>query len=150
MDDSLQQQLQQAMSEFTKQHDSLMKARDEVMSLSVTTRSKDRAVEVTVGAQGEATGMRFLDNKHQTMSGQQLATSVLEALSGARQEIADQVATRFEAVSGSGIGIAGSGMKGFDLNRLLEPLSAEGLLVQQESGEDSTSSAHKNGNSKHA
>lgn len=120
------------MSEFTKQHESLMKARDDVMALSVTVRSKDRAVEVTVGSQGEASGMRFLNNKYKEMSGQALATSILDTMARARQEIADQVAARFESVSGGipgGVpGVAGKGMEGFDLDRLLEPLSAEGLM----------------------
>ncbi|MEU3186704.1 YbaB/EbfC family nucleoid-associated protein [Streptomyces sp. NPDC006923] len=151
MDDSLQHQLEQAMSEFTKQHESLMKARDEVMSLSVTVRSKDRAVEVTVGSQGEASGLRFLNNKYKEMSGQALATSILEALAKARQEIADQVAARFESVSGGGLGVAGKGMEGFDLDRLLEPLGAEGLLTKQPgSAENRQSSTREDGGSRHA
>ncbi|GAA2339901.1 YbaB/EbfC family nucleoid-associated protein [Streptomyces kunmingensis] len=129
MSESLQQQLQQAMSEFTKQQESLIRARDEVAAMSVTMRSKDRAVEVTVGAQGEPTALRFLNNKHQTMSGQALALSVLEVMTLAREEIARQVTGRFEEVSGMGLGVAGSNLNDLNLDRLLEPLEGEGLLA---------------------
>ncbi|MFE4758560.1 YbaB/EbfC family nucleoid-associated protein [Streptomyces sp. NPDC056704] len=128
MDESLRQQLEQAMSEFTRQQESLVKAKQELSELSVTMRSKDRAVEVTVGPQGEPTALRFLNSRHQAMSGQALATSVLEVMAAARQEIADQVAARFEAFSGAGLGVAGSNLEDLNLDRLLEPLSGEGLL----------------------
>lgn len=124
------------MAEFTKQRESLMRISDELTALSVTVRSKDRAVEVTVGSQGQPTGLRFLNNKHQSMSGQQLATSVLEAMAGARQEVADQVAARFASVSAGGLGIAGSGLENLDMDRLFEPLSAEGLLPKGVGGDE--------------
>ncbi|MFM9498992.1 YbaB/EbfC family nucleoid-associated protein [Streptomyces galilaeus] len=135
MDESLRQQLEQAMSEFTRQRESLVKAKQELSELSVTMRSKDRAVEVTVGPQGEPTALRFLNSKHQTMSGQALATSVLEVMAAARQEIAAQVEARFEAFSGVGLGLAGSGLEELDLDRLLEPLSAEGLPAWMHAGD---------------
>ncbi|WP_318219072.1 YbaB/EbfC family nucleoid-associated protein [Streptomyces sp. SCL15-6] len=145
MDESLRQQLEQAMSEFTKQRESLDQARQELTELSVTMRSKDRAVEVTVGPQGEPTALRFLNNKHQAMSGQALATSVLEAMAAARQEIADQVAARFEAVSGAGLGVAGTNLENLNLDRLLEPLSGEGLLSWMDAEDKNSSRSSSSG-----
>jgi hypothetical protein len=118
-----------------QQRESLVKARQELSELSATVRSKDRAVEVTVGPQGEPTALRFLNNRHQGMSGQALATSVLEVMAAARQEIAAQVAARFEAFGGTGIGVAGSNLEDLDLDRLLEPLSGEGLLPWTQAGD---------------
>ncbi|MFE6894446.1 YbaB/EbfC family nucleoid-associated protein [Streptomyces sp. NPDC057694] len=124
MDDALHKQLQQELSDFTRHHEALVKARDEMAALTVTARSKDKAVEVTVGAQGEPTGLRFLNNKHQTMTAQKLAASVLEVLTTARQQVAQEATARFAEVSDFGLGIAGSGLKDLDLDRLLEPLTA--------------------------
>ncbi|MEV5493480.1 YbaB/EbfC family nucleoid-associated protein [Streptomyces bobili] len=145
MDESLRQQLEQTMSEFTKQQESLVQVRQELTELSVTMRSKDRAVEVTVGPQGEPTALRFLNNKHQTMSGQALATSVLEAMAAARQEIADQVAARFETVRGAGLGVAGTNLEDLNLDRLLEPLSGEGLLSWMNTEDKNSSGSSSSG-----
>lgn len=145
LEDSLQHQLQQAMAEFTKQREALVQARDELSSVSVTVRSKDRAVEVTVGAQGEPTGLRFLNNKHQSMSGQELASSVLEAMTLARVELADRVRSGFDAIAEGGLGIAGSGLENLDLERLLGPLHAEGLLAPLPAAPDRPASAKRPG-----
>jgi hypothetical protein len=137
LDESLQQQLEQAMGEFTKQHQALLKAREELSSLSVTVRSKDRVVEVTVGAQGDPTGLRFLNNKHQKMTGQELASSVLEAMSLARQELAGRVQSGFDSVAGdSGLGIAGSGLENLDLERILGSLGAGGMVGPSSAASD--------------
>ncbi|MFF5408538.1 YbaB/EbfC family nucleoid-associated protein [Streptomyces misionensis] len=128
MEDSLRRQLQQELADFNKHHEALVKARDELTSLSMTARSKDGAVEVTVTAGGEPTGLRFLGNKHQSMSAQKLAASVLEAIATARRQVTEKAMARFSEVSGFGIGIAGSGLEGLDLDRLLEPLGVENLL----------------------
>jgi hypothetical protein len=48
-------------------------------------------VEVTVGAQGQLSGLRFLDNRFQSMAGPQLAASILEAAEKARADMAARV-----------------------------------------------------------
>ncbi|HEY5834685.1 YbaB/EbfC family nucleoid-associated protein [Streptomyces sp.] len=145
MEDALQHQLEQAMAEFTKQRQALEQTRDELTTMSVTVRSKDRVVEVTVGAQGEPTGMRFLNDKHRSMSGQQLASSVLEVLAVARQEVAGRVRAGFDAVAGGGLGVAGSGLENLDLDRLLAPLMGEGLAVPPPGTADRAASAKRPG-----
>ncbi|MFG2632375.1 hypothetical protein [Streptomyces sp. NPDC048473] len=118
------------MSGFTERRDWLMKARDERMGLFVTAGFKDCAVEVTVGSQRESAGMRFVSIKRRMVSGRQFAAGVVGVLADARQGIAERVAARFEAVSDSGLGFAGSGWKGLGLVRFLELLGAEGLLTE--------------------
>jgi DNA-binding protein YbaB len=123
VNDSLQQQLDQAMAEFEQQRQALIQTRETIAAMSVTVRSKDRAVEVTLGSGGEPTSLRFLDNKHKTMSGQALASSVLEAMSVARGELGKRVRAEFDAVAGARTGVAGSGLhrlENLDLDRLLD------------------------------
>ncbi|MGW0925166.1 YbaB/EbfC family nucleoid-associated protein [Streptomyces sp. NPDC002755] len=128
MDDSVKRQLEQALEEFGQQRDALVKARDELAALSVTMRSKDRSVEVTVGPQGEPTALRFLNNKYKAMSAQALAASVLEVLTAARQDVAQTSADRLAEFTGEGLSVAGSNLEGIDFDRLLEPLSGDGML----------------------
>lgn len=127
MDASLQHQLEEAMAEFSRHQAELLKVRDEMRALSVTVRSKDRAVEVTLGAQGEVTAMRFLDNKHQSMSGHELAASVLDAMSVAREEIGARARAGFDAIARRGQGVAGSGLEGLDLDQLFSAVKNEGM-----------------------
>ncbi|MGW1109478.1 YbaB/EbfC family nucleoid-associated protein, partial [Streptomyces sp. NPDC002540] len=72
------------------------KAETELRDASFTVRSRDRAVEVTVGHQGELTALRFLDGKYRTMSAGELAGSVLEAAERARTQMSRQVMEMFE------------------------------------------------------
>ncbi|MEU0949410.1 YbaB/EbfC family nucleoid-associated protein [Streptomyces canus] len=124
------------MAEFTRQQESLIKARDELASLSVTVRSKDRAVEVTVGPQGEPTGLRFLNNKHQAMSAQALATSVLEVMAAARREVGRQAAAHLDQFTSGTAAVAGSNLEELNLDRLLEPLAGEDLLTHMRPGNE--------------
>ncbi|MCX5355745.1 YbaB/EbfC family nucleoid-associated protein [Streptomyces mirabilis] len=124
MKETFEQHIQQALSEFTQHREALARVRGEMASLSATVRSKDRAVEVTVGAQGEVTGLRFLNNRHQAMSGQKLAASVLDALMQARQDVLSRATTLFGSVSGIGSGIVGADPEEFDLDRLLDAAGA--------------------------
>ncbi|MFB7502325.1 MULTISPECIES: YbaB/EbfC family nucleoid-associated protein [Streptomyces] len=135
MDNSPQQQLQQAMAEFAAKHKALIEAKEQVSAISVTARSKDGSVEVTVGAKGEASGMRFPNNKFQSMSGQALAASVLEALSVARTEAATRATAIFESVAGGPPAGAGSSvLDRVDLDRLLDPAGVDEVLAPRRKG----------------
>lgn len=97
--ESIEQRLAQAMSELDATRAAVARAEEELNAASCTVRSKDRAVEVTVGPQGELTGLRFLDDRHRTMAGGQLAASVLEAAGLARTTMARQVMEAFEPLT---------------------------------------------------
>lgn len=130
----LDEQLRAAMADFSRQHQALVEARDEVRAISVTVRSKDGAVEVTVGAQGEPTGLRFPQGKYRTMTAEKLASSVLEAVALGRREVTERAMARFESVAVGGMGVAGSGaLDRLDLDRLLGPLEAEGVVAPRAS-----------------
>jgi hypothetical protein len=53
-------------------------------------------VEVTVGPQGELTGLKFLDGKYRTMAAAELAASVLESAEQARTQMSRRVKETFE------------------------------------------------------
>jgi hypothetical protein len=140
--DELQQQLDQAMAEFEQQRQALIKARDEVATVEVTVRSRDRAVEVTLGADGGPRALRFIDNKHKTMSGQELAASVLEVMRVAREELAVRVKAGFDEAVGTVRGNGRTGpavpdrLDGLGLDKLLDPLRAPGGPLDREGAKD--------------
>ncbi|MER5936917.1 YbaB/EbfC family nucleoid-associated protein [Streptomyces sp. NPDC001928] len=66
---------------------------------SETVRSRDRAVEVTVGPQGELVKLTFPDNKSMGMPGPQLAASVQEAYDEGRRRVAQRVMESIEPLT---------------------------------------------------
>ncbi|MFF9488140.1 YbaB/EbfC family nucleoid-associated protein [Streptomyces sp. NPDC014676] len=125
MEDSVEQELQEALSEFARHRDALMRAQQDVAALSVTVRSKDRAVEVTVGAGGELNALRFLNDKHKEMSGQKLAAAVMETITAARTEVVARATEHLDSVAGVGSGLAMSGLEDLDLDAMLKSLGVE-------------------------
>ncbi|MBV2354909.1 YbaB/EbfC family nucleoid-associated protein [Streptomyces sp. J2-1] len=138
MSDELRSQLDQAMAEFETQRQQLVKARERIAAVEVTARSRDRAVEVTLGADGSPKALRFLDNRHKAMSGQELAASVLEVLRAAREELGVRVRAGFDEsvglVRGSSGRPAEDRLEGLGLDRLLDSLRAPGGPFAPEKG----------------
>jgi DNA-binding protein YbaB len=93
---SIEQRLAQAMAELEATQKAVAEAEEELRHASCTVRSRDRAVEVTVGHQGELTELRFLDGKYRNMTAGELAGSVLEAAERARTQMSRQVMETFE------------------------------------------------------
>ncbi|MFE4816992.1 YbaB/EbfC family nucleoid-associated protein [Streptomyces sp. NPDC056704] len=91
-----EQRLAEAMAELDATRAAVARAEAELAEAAITVRSKDRSVEVTVGPQGELTGLRFLEDRYRTMAAGQLAASVLEAAAEARGLMARQVMDLFE------------------------------------------------------
>ncbi|MFE3032385.1 YbaB/EbfC family nucleoid-associated protein [Streptomyces canus] len=91
-----EQRLAEAMAELDATRAAVARAEAELAEVAVTVRSKDRSVEVTVGPQGELTGLRFLEDRYRTMAAGQLAASVLEAAAEARGLMARQVMDLFQ------------------------------------------------------
>lgn len=91
-----EQRLAEAIAELDATRAAVARAEAELAEAAVTVRSKDRSVEVTVGPQGELTGLRFLEDRYRTMAAGQLAASVLEAAAEARGLMARQVMDLFE------------------------------------------------------
>ncbi|MET7455519.1 YbaB/EbfC family nucleoid-associated protein [Streptomyces sp. NPDC005574] len=96
MRETIEQRLARAMADLEATQAAVTEAERELSTASSTVRSQDRAVEVTVSAQGDLTALRFLDGKYRTMPAAQLAASVLEAAQEARSVMARQVMHAFE------------------------------------------------------
>ena len=75
---SREQRITDAMAHLEATEAAVAKAEAELREKSVTMRSPDRSVEVTVGHQGELVGLRFLEGKYRTMAAAELAAVVLE------------------------------------------------------------------------
>ncbi|MFE7810859.1 YbaB/EbfC family nucleoid-associated protein [Streptomyces sp. NPDC057433] len=91
MSQSMEDRVAQAMAHLKAAEEAAASARAELDAASVTARSADRSVRVSVGAKGELTSLEFLDGKYRTMAAPQLSAAVLEAANAARAEMARRV-----------------------------------------------------------
>ncbi|MEU2424090.1 YbaB/EbfC family nucleoid-associated protein [Streptomyces sp. NPDC007851] len=138
MSSSLQEQQQQALDEFRKQRQALADARKEIRAISVTARSRDGVVEVTVGHDGAPSGLRFPNNKFKEMTGQALAASVLEAMTASRAQMTSRAMAVIQAAGGTApTGRDGGVLDRVDLDRLLDGGSLEEVLKPRRPGGDS-------------
>ncbi|MFI1401007.1 YbaB/EbfC family nucleoid-associated protein [Streptomyces sp. NPDC020681] len=96
MTESIEKRFADARKELEKAEAAVAKAEAELRASTVVLRSRDRAVEVTVGPQGELAGLRFLDDRYRTMHASQLAASVLEAAGEARAQMSRRVMETFQ------------------------------------------------------
>ncbi|NEB18886.1 YbaB/EbfC family nucleoid-associated protein [Streptomyces coelicoflavus] len=87
MTEPLEQRLEKAMAELRSAQKAVERTERELRQASFAVLSSDRAVRVTVGAQGALTGIDFLEHKYRDMSPQELAASVLEAANAAQQKM---------------------------------------------------------------
>ncbi|MFD9393351.1 YbaB/EbfC family nucleoid-associated protein [Streptomyces sp. NPDC060000] len=102
------------MAELETVQAAVAKAETELRRASFTVRSRDRAVEVTVGPQGELTALRFLDGKYRTMAAGELAACVLEAAERARTQMSRHVMETFEPFTRPSTGV--SELTGVDID----------------------------------
>ncbi|MGW3496385.1 YbaB/EbfC family nucleoid-associated protein [Streptomyces sp. NPDC001020] len=89
--EALSERLAETLAELDAVTTGLTKAKAELRDATYVVRSRDRAVEATVGSQGQLIDLRFLDNKYRTMSPTELAASVLEAATQARDSMSRHV-----------------------------------------------------------
>ncbi|GGQ79311.1 hypothetical protein GCM10010216_46500 [Streptomyces flaveolus] len=87
----MEDRVAQAWADLEKAQTAAAEAQEKLTRSSATATSRDRTVEATVGAQGQLSGIRFLDNRFQSMAGPQLAASILEAAEKARADMAARV-----------------------------------------------------------
>ncbi|WP_455362408.1 YbaB/EbfC family nucleoid-associated protein [Streptomyces sp. SYSU K21746] len=114
MSESMEQKLSRAMAELSAVQEAVARAESELSQGSETIRSRDRAVEVTVGPQGELMTLKFPDNKYRNMTGPQLAASVLEAVQEGRAQMARRVMDAFEPLTQASGGP--TGLRGMDID----------------------------------
>ncbi|WP_253914889.1 YbaB/EbfC family nucleoid-associated protein [Streptomyces mayonensis] len=98
-EEPMQDRMAKARAHLEETQAAIARVEQDLMATSETVRSRDRVVEVTVGPQGELTGLAFPDNKFAGMAGPQLAASVLEAAAEGRRRIAERVMDAFEPLT---------------------------------------------------
>ncbi|MCY0941821.1 YbaB/EbfC family nucleoid-associated protein [Streptomyces antarcticus] len=101
MTEPIEQRIAKAMAELESVKAAVARAEEQLADATATVRSRDRAVEVTVGPQGELAGLKFLDGKHLSMNASQLAASVMEAAGRGRAQMARQVMELFDPLTRS-------------------------------------------------
>ncbi|MFC4508300.1 MULTISPECIES: YbaB/EbfC family nucleoid-associated protein [Streptomyces] len=119
--ETMEQRIAKAMAELEAVQEGVAKAEAELRQASVTARSRDRAVEVAVGAQGELTGLVFLDGKYRTMAAAELAASVLEAAGRARTQMSRRVMRTLQPFTESSIAIPELSGVDIDWERIFGP-----------------------------
>ncbi|MFG2115610.1 YbaB/EbfC family nucleoid-associated protein [Streptomyces sp. NPDC048718] len=112
--ESIGDRLAEALADLEAVTAGVAAAEAELRQASYTVRSRDRAVEVTVGSQGQLTGLRFLDGRHRTMTAAELASSVLGAAAEARDAMSRHVMRTMTPFTSARPGLPG--MKGLDLD----------------------------------
>ncbi|MFJ9031026.1 YbaB/EbfC family nucleoid-associated protein [Streptomyces sp. NPDC102274] len=118
---SIGEKLAEAMAELEAIQAGVAEAEKELREASVTVRSKDRAVEVTVGPQGELVTLRFLDNKYRTMAASELAASVLESVGQAKTQMARRVMEVFKPFTEPSTTVTGLTGVDVDWEKILGP-----------------------------
>ncbi|MFJ8754210.1 YbaB/EbfC family nucleoid-associated protein [Streptomyces sp. NPDC102441] len=99
MSQSIDDRVAQAQANLKATEEAIAQARGELNAASVTARSTDRSVRVTVGPKGELTSLEFLDGAYRSMAASQLADAVLEAANSARAEMARQVVAVIDPIT---------------------------------------------------
>ncbi|MCC8338955.1 YbaB/EbfC family nucleoid-associated protein [Streptomyces sp. R1] len=90
---------QRVLDELRQTQTALAEAEKRLSTATYTGRSKDRAVEITVGAQGQLTRVKFLADKYRSMTAEQLGAAVLEAAQRGRAHMAESVMGAFRPVT---------------------------------------------------
>ncbi|MGP3985818.1 YbaB/EbfC family nucleoid-associated protein [Streptomyces sp. 3N207] len=116
--ESMEERVAQARAHLEATRAAVARAEEDLRDTSETVRSGDRAVEVTIGPQGELAGLKFLDGKHANMTGPQLASSVLEAAERGRRQIAQRVRDTFEPLLQQNPSVPGSQGVDVDWDRI--------------------------------
>ncbi|AWZ05304.1 MULTISPECIES: YbaB/EbfC family nucleoid-associated protein [unclassified Streptomyces] len=143
MSNPLEERLAEALAEFEETRGRLDAAAAEAAAISVTVTAKDRAVEATVGAQGELTGLRFPTSRYRTMAPAELANVVMTTIASARAQAASQLLDVYRPF-GPIPGLSADAPGGFgpvDWEDLFAPLREDADLVVPSSRSATASSS---------
>ncbi|MER6410060.1 YbaB/EbfC family nucleoid-associated protein [Streptomyces humidus] len=95
----VEERLAKAMEALESTRAAVADAEQRLRRASVTVTSKDRSVEVTVGAQGDLLAMKFHDGKYRSMPPAQLAAVLVETIGQARARMSRQVVDTYRPIS---------------------------------------------------
>ncbi|MGW6455757.1 YbaB/EbfC family nucleoid-associated protein [Streptomyces sp. NPDC055078] len=101
MTEPIQVRLANAVARLEQTRQAVAATEERLRAASVTVRSRDRSVEVTVDAQGHLAEVRFLDGKYRAMGAAQLAAAVIEAAREGEAKMARTVMETFRPLADS-------------------------------------------------
>jgi DNA-binding protein YbaB len=122
---ALEEQVAAAMDELHARQRQLLSVREQLMALTVTTRSKDRTLTVTVGEQGSLRSIKFHGTDYRAMPPAELSAVLVETINTARQELMDKASDIFTPLRGMGSNFRDSMTGGSELDEALAPLLEE-------------------------
>jgi DNA-binding protein YbaB len=131
LSDALSEHIAGAMEEIRKQQRKLVELRDELRDVSVSSRSKDRMLTVTMGPGGEVKEIKF-HTDYRSMAPAQFSAVLAETINSARRELTDKVHGSFGPARVFGTRLRDSLTGGEGLDSVIDMV--RGLLAEQESG----------------
>ncbi|MEV5810348.1 YbaB/EbfC family nucleoid-associated protein [Streptomyces parvulus] len=117
----LEKRLAEANAELESMQAAVADAEQQMDAFASTAFSDDGAVEISVGGQGEVTGVKFLDGKYRSMTASQLADAVLSTIQEARSHHSRMVRDLFEPLTGPSSGMSELSGIEVDWDRILGP-----------------------------
>ncbi|MFE5027886.1 YbaB/EbfC family nucleoid-associated protein [Streptomyces sp. NPDC056656] len=131
---------QQVLDELRQAQSALEETEKRMSTATYTGRSKDRSVEVTVGAQGQLTRVKLLADKYKSMTPDQIGQAVVEAAQRSRAHMAESVMGAFKPLTEQTAALRGEGGEGgeggLDWGRVFGPFEqaiAEGGTTRSKS-----------------
>ncbi|MCL7429416.1 YbaB/EbfC family nucleoid-associated protein [Streptomyces sp. YS415] len=121
MSESLEKRIAEAEARLEATSKAAARIQSDLAETTETVTSRDRSVKVTVGSQGNLTGLVFLDGKHRTMSATELAGTVLETAAQARENVMRRVLKTLAPLSTGGDETFRLGDFELTLDKLLGP-----------------------------
>ncbi|MFE6826201.1 YbaB/EbfC family nucleoid-associated protein [Streptomyces sp. NPDC057690] len=132
--ESLEERLAKAMQALESTRAAVADAEQRLREASVTVTSKDRSVEVTVGAQGDLRSLRFQDGTYRSMAPAQLSAVVMETIGRARARMARQVVDTYRPISESVPSLPGMPGTEIDWDRLFGSTEDDGSAARKKQG----------------
>ncbi|MFE9612477.1 YbaB/EbfC family nucleoid-associated protein [Streptomyces sp. NPDC006012] len=119
---SLQEQLGDIQRQVREHARKLADVQRELAERTATARSKDRAISVTVGIQGEVQEIKFHNEDYRQMDPVRLGKTLVELIGRAQAEGAEAARAAFEPLRGKGAEMRRSMLAGSPIEDMLAPL----------------------------
>jgi len=98
MSSPLHNSIEQAYAELERQKEALADVQSQLVDLTTTVTSKNRALTVTVDARGAVTAIKFLTSGYRQMAGPELAGLLIETMNQARDEAMARTVAQFQSI----------------------------------------------------
>ncbi|MFI7336920.1 YbaB/EbfC family nucleoid-associated protein [Streptomyces sp. NPDC050085] len=119
---SLQEQMGDIQRQVREHVQKLADVQRELAERTATARSKDRAISVTVGIQGEVQEIKFHNEDYRQMDPVRLGRTLVELIGRAQTEGAEAARAAYEPLRGKGADVRRSMLAGSPVEDMLAPL----------------------------